>query len=177
MSGIATGPCARNCAERCCAPIIRRFIGHGHAGKRRSASSAETDRQFGGRRLDATSGNRADGVSPSVPARRERQGSYVPGIDGLRALAVLSVMLFHLRPAALPGGFAGVDVFFVISGFVVTKSLADRQFRSLWDLLSYFYVRRILRIIPAEKRIGRSPPCPVRRATAKPRSACPPASS
>src|SRR4029078_8779193 len=43
----------------------------------------------------------------------------------------------------------GVDVFFVISGFVVTKSLADRQFRSLWDLLSYFYVRRILRIIPA----------------------------
>ena len=44
------------------------------------------------------------------------KNSYIPGIDSLRAIAVLAVMLFHLNAAFLPGGFAGVDVFFVISG-------------------------------------------------------------
>ena len=49
---------------------------------------------------------------------------YIPAIDGLRAIAVLSVMLFHLDASFLPGGFTGVDVFFVISGYVVSASLA-----------------------------------------------------
>ncbi len=48
---------------------------------------------------------------------------YVPHIDGLRAIAVLAVIVFHLDPAWLPGGFTGVDVFFVISGFVVSASV------------------------------------------------------
>ncbi|MEI9851804.1 MAG: acyltransferase family protein [Sphingomonas sp.] len=74
---------------------------------------------------------------------------YIPAVDGLRAVAVLSVILFHLRPAALPGGFTGVDIFFVISGFVVTGSVTGRRFASLREMLAWFYARRLMRIMPA----------------------------
>jgi peptidoglycan/LPS O-acetylase OafA/YrhL len=74
---------------------------------------------------------------------------YVPAIDGLRAVAILAVVAYHLRPSRLPGGFAGVDLFFVISGFVVAASLARRRFTGLRELVSYFYARRIVRILPA----------------------------
>lgn len=83
---------------------------------------------------------------------RDTNGSgigYIPAIDGLRAVAVVSVMLFHLNATLLPGGFAGVDVFFVISGFVVTGSLMGQRFRRLRDLLLQFYARRLIRIMPA----------------------------
>jgi peptidoglycan/LPS O-acetylase OafA/YrhL len=73
---------------------------------------------------------------------------YRPDIDGLRALAVLSVVLFHGFPNALRGGFAGVDVFFVISGFLISTIIfqnLDRGSFSIGD----FYVRRIRRIFPA----------------------------
>lgn len=58
-------------------------------------------------------------------------------------------MLYHLLPAALPGGFTGVDVFFVISGYVVTASLANRPAASLGRYTLAFYARRVLRILPA----------------------------
>ncbi|MFM9072117.1 MAG: acyltransferase family protein, partial [Cyanobium sp.] len=54
-------------------------------------------------------------------------GSYRPDIDGLRAVAVLAVILFHFNEKLLHSGFLGVDVFFVISGFVISASLARRQ--------------------------------------------------
>lgn len=82
----------------------------------------------------------------------ERSGpgpGYIPAIDGLRAIAVTSVILFHLWPWSLPGGFTGVDIFFVISGFVVTGSLVGRAFSSLRELAGYFYARRLMRIMPA----------------------------
>ena len=82
----------------------------------------------------------------------ERTGhgpGYIPAIDGLRAVAVTSVILFHLWPWSLPGGFTGVDIFFVISGFVVTGSLIGREFTSLKQLATYFYARRLMRIMPA----------------------------
>jgi peptidoglycan/LPS O-acetylase OafA/YrhL len=73
---------------------------------------------------------------------------YRPDIDGLRAVAVASVLAFHAFPDALPGGFIGVDIFFVISGFLITtiilQSLAAGDF-SYRD----FYARRIRRIFPA----------------------------
>ena len=49
-----------------------------------------------------------------------KQEGYFPHVDGLRAVAVLAVIFYHLNPGWLPGGFTGVDVFFVISGFVIT---------------------------------------------------------
>lgn len=74
---------------------------------------------------------------------------YVPHIDGLRAIAVLAVILFHLDPAWLPGGFTGVDVFFVISGFVVSASVHRLPPLSLGQSMLRFYARRIRRIAPA----------------------------
>lgn len=74
---------------------------------------------------------------------------YIPAIDGLRAIAVLSVVAYHLRPGMLPGGFSGVDIFFAISGFVVTGSMMGKSFDRLPAMLSYFYARRLVRIMPA----------------------------
>ncbi|MEY4685430.1 MAG: hypothetical protein RLZ25_1889 [Pseudomonadota bacterium] len=74
---------------------------------------------------------------------------YRPDIDGLRALSVLGVMIYHLDHAWLPGGFTGVDVFFVISGFVVTGAMEDRGQDRFWGFIADFYARRLARIIPA----------------------------
>jgi peptidoglycan/LPS O-acetylase OafA/YrhL len=74
---------------------------------------------------------------------------HVAAVDGLRALAVLSVFVFHLNNRWLPGGFVGVDVFFVISGFVVTGSMIGRPFQGFLASQGYFYARRIVRILPA----------------------------
>ncbi|KAA5606458.1 acyltransferase [Roseospira marina] len=83
------------------------------------------------------------------PQERQDGRGYLTEVDGLRALAVLSVMAFHLKDSLLPGGFTGVDVFFVISGYVVTKSLFDTSHLNLWRFITNFYARRIVRIIPA----------------------------
>ncbi len=73
----------------------------------------------------------------------------ISAIDGLRALAISLVFLYHLGPKYLPGGFVGVDVFFAISGFLITSLLA-REFSQTGKIsLKQFYARRILRIWPA----------------------------
>lgn len=73
---------------------------------------------------------------------------YRPDIDGLRALAVLGVIVFHASARLLPGGFVGVDVFFVISGFLISsliiRGMENKSFR-----FTEFYTRRIKRILPA----------------------------
>ena len=80
---------------------------------------------------------------------RHRVNRYIPEIDGLRALAVIGVLLNHLHGPLLPGGFSGVDVFFVISGYVVTKSLSSTPVTHFGSYLAGFYGRRVLRILPA----------------------------
>ncbi|RYZ91209.1 MAG: acyltransferase [Proteobacteria bacterium] len=74
--------------------------------------------------------------------------AYRPDIDGLRALAVLAVVWFHAFPRRLPGGFVGVDIFFVISGFLISTILL-REIRSKSYRYSLFMARRIRRIFPA----------------------------
>lgn len=80
------------------------------------------------------------------------RSDYRPDIDGLRAVAVLSVILFHYGANWLPGGFAGVDVFFVISGYLITKNLSEDIHKhgfAIGPLLGRFYNKRIRRIVPA----------------------------
>jgi peptidoglycan/LPS O-acetylase OafA/YrhL len=74
--------------------------------------------------------------------------TYRPDIDGLRAVAVLCVLAYHAAPQALPGGFIGVDIFFVISGYLITGIIASDLARARFTLAG-FYARRIRRIFPA----------------------------
>jgi peptidoglycan/LPS O-acetylase OafA/YrhL len=74
--------------------------------------------------------------------------AYRPDVDGLRAIAVLAVLGYHAFPGVVPGGFAGVDVFFVISGFLITGIILDDLGRGRFTFAN-FYMRRIRRIFPA----------------------------
>ncbi|MFD5746194.1 acyltransferase family protein [Streptomyces sp. NPDC127033] len=78
-----------------------------------------------------------------------RRGGRVRGVDGLRALAVVLVMVYHLEPDLLPGGALGVDVFFTISGFVITRLLLTEFARTGDVAMRSFYWRRWLRLVPA----------------------------
>lgn len=73
---------------------------------------------------------------------------YRPEIDGLRAWAVSLVLLAHAGMAALPGGFVGVDIFFVISGYLITRILIHEVQQGRFSLLD-FYIRRVRRLVPA----------------------------
>ena len=73
----------------------------------------------------------------------------IPGLDGLRALAVVAVVVFHLNPAWLPGGFLGVDIFFVVSGFLITTLLVREHARTGRLDLPAFWARRARRLLPA----------------------------
>jgi peptidoglycan/LPS O-acetylase OafA/YrhL len=73
---------------------------------------------------------------------------YRPDIDGLRALAVLSVVIYHVSPQSLPGGFLGVDIFFVISGYLISLIVFREQAAGTFSFVD-FYVRRIRRLFPA----------------------------
>jgi peptidoglycan/LPS O-acetylase OafA/YrhL len=77
-----------------------------------------------------------------------RSAGYRPDVDGLRAIAVLAVLFFHTGFLNFPGGFVGVDVFYVISGYLITSLLAREMLEDKFSLVS-FYERRARRIFPA----------------------------
>ena len=85
---------------------------------------------------------------PLLPNTLLSYPKYRADIDGLRALAVLSVVAFHAFPTRLAGGFIGVDIFFVISGFLITSLLLKEHARTGRVSLVDFYRRRIRRILP-----------------------------
>ncbi|RAJ38885.1 peptidoglycan/LPS O-acetylase OafA/YrhL [Kitasatospora sp. SolWspMP-SS2h] len=102
-------------------------------------------------------GPRAGGGGSALPsggrrgARRKEHGgkSFRPDIEGLRAVAVLLVLAFHAAPKYVSGGFVGVDVFFVISGFLITSLLVHEIARTGRLSLAGFYARRAKRLLPA----------------------------
>lgn len=84
----------------------------------------------------------------NLPLRIKTESlNYIPSIDGLRAIAVIGVVLYHLHPDILPGGFVGVDVFFVISGFLITRIILAESEAGQFSFRD-FYQRRIARIFP-----------------------------
>src|ERR1035438_687802 len=76
------------------------------------------------------------------------QTGYRSDIDGLRAVAVLSVIAYHLSPGILPGGYLGVDIFFVLSGYLITNVIWREALNRKFSIVR-FYERRIRRILPA----------------------------
>lgn len=92
----------------------------------------------------------AEIASPAAQSTsNSRASKYRPEIDGLRAFAVVAVIINHFNKDLLPSGYLGVDIFFVISGYVITSSLAGRKSKNFLDFLTGFYERRIKRLVPA----------------------------
>ena len=79
----------------------------------------------------------------------ENKRKYITGIDGLRSIAVIGVILYHLTPRIMPGGFLGVTLFFVISGFLMTDILLTEWHRRKKIGLTNFYAKRAKRIYPS----------------------------
>ncbi|MEI7447463.1 MAG: acyltransferase family protein, partial [Burkholderiales bacterium] len=91
-------------------------------------------------------------TAPAAPAPgRHRSSAWVhmPGLDGVRAIAVLAVVVFHMDESWLPGGFLGVDVFFTLSGFLITSLLLAELDASDKVDFKRFYIRRARRLLPA----------------------------
>src|SRR5262249_40120198 len=82
-------------------------------------------------------------------AKAKPELGYKPSLDGVRAFAVLVVMAWHADIRLFRGGNVGVDVFFVLSGFLITTLLIEEWNRSFQINLKYFYARRALRLLPA----------------------------
>jgi peptidoglycan/LPS O-acetylase OafA/YrhL len=74
---------------------------------------------------------------------------YLPGLDGMRAIAVVAVMIYHANSSWLPGGFLGVEMFFVISGYLITLLLIAERERNYRVSLKDFWIRRARRLLPA----------------------------
>jgi peptidoglycan/LPS O-acetylase OafA/YrhL len=95
--------------------------------------------------------SRAPSVEPGDTVDRAQisRVPYLPGLDGLRAIAVVAVMMYHANNAWLPGGFLGVEMFFVISGYLITLLLIAERERTYRISLGQFWLRRARRLLPA----------------------------
>ena len=100
------------------------------------------DPSNGGTAVDSAAAGPSGGLASAVP---RRSAGWRADIDGLRAVGVLAVIVFHLRKRWLPGGFAGVDVFFVISGFLITRAIVEDLSAGVFSRTE-FYRRRVKRI-------------------------------
>lgn len=86
---------------------------------------------------------------PALTKAMTNHSSYLPHIDGLRAIALAGVLLFHFQVPYFRGGFAGVDIFLTISGYLITRQILSHHSKSSSFSLSEFYTRRFFRLYPA----------------------------
>ena len=98
--------------------------------------------------MNAVAKPRAYAQIPTTASARDME-KYRPEIDGLRAFAVVAVIINHFNKDLLPSGYLGVDIFFVISGYVITSSFENHEYENFKDFIISFYERRIKRLIPA----------------------------
>lgn len=91
----------------------------------------------------------APSASKTKQISQQTKSRYRPEIDGLRGLALAAVVMNHFNKDLLPSGYLGVDIFFVISGYVITSSLEKRPAKNFLDFATGFYERRIKRLAPA----------------------------
>ena len=99
--------------------------------------------------VDAVSRPANTYAAPRPQRRQISRVPYLPGLDGLRALAVVGVMIYHANHEWLGGGFLGVEVFFVISGYLITLLLIAEDERTGFVDLKQFWIRRARRLLPA----------------------------
>ncbi|SDD09348.1 Peptidoglycan/LPS O-acetylase OafA/YrhL, contains acyltransferase and SGNH-hydrolase domains [Sanguibacter gelidistatuariae] len=114
-----------------------------------SSHPAAAARQTARPGLAVTTGSVGTVRKPSVPRAASSRPPRIHGLDSLRALAVLAVVTYHLAPGLLPGGFVGVDVFFVLSGFLITTLLVRERVQTGRVSLRRFWTRRARRLLPA----------------------------
>ena len=88
-------------------------------------------------------------IQRPAPTQGVQKLGYQPALDGLRAISVLAVVFYHADFALIPGGFLGVEVFFVISGFLITTLLTEERMTKGQIDLKQFWIRRARRLLPA----------------------------
>src|SRR5215211_5039465 len=88
-------------------------------------------------------------VAGAARTTRPPAVTYLPGLDGLRAISVIAVLLYHAGLTWIPGGFLGVEVFFVISGYLITMLLMSEYANSGGIHVGHFWQRRARRLLPA----------------------------
>src|SRR4051812_43452850 len=95
-----------------------------------------------------TAAARALRQPPAQPVTLRTSGRFRPDVEGMRALAIVLVVLGHAGMPGFAGGYVGVDVFFVISGFLITSLLAREVRHTGRIAVGRFYARRVLRLLP-----------------------------
>lgn len=119
-----------------------------HERSRANRQATEPRRAAGSHRVPANKGDRTNSTAKEqAPARPKSR--YIPALDGLRTLAVVAVVLYHLNLTWAQGGLLGVTIFFVLSGYLITRLLLNEVAKTGRIDLKSFWIRRIRRLVPA----------------------------
>lgn len=119
-----------------------------HERSRANRQATEPRRAAGSHRVPANKGDRTNSTAKEQAPTRPKS-RYIPALDGLRTLAVVAVVLYHLNLTWAQGGLLGVTIFFVLSGYLITRLLLNEVAKTSRIDLKSFWIRRIRRLVPA----------------------------